>query len=212
MADQAAGLRRRSTAQQARHLLVYSDAAECVIRLARALRERGRHTLVVDAGARLFGDAPARPLFDWRQQLARGRLHTIPLAGGEGWHAPGARADEVMRHAALQGYDTVLFDTDEAAGASSLPAAPGAVIIEVHAAHASLFRAYGIVKSLAHVGAGGPIGLLGDAAACERVRAACGHFLGERVQERVYSAAQEDDAFAALAVRMAGEETSASAR
>jgi hypothetical protein len=56
------------------------------------------------------------------------------------------------------------------------------------------------------------VALLGNAAACDQLLAACGRFLDPAFIRTVYSVAHEDDAFAALAVRMAHEETGLTAR
>ena len=45
-----------------------------------------------------------------------------------------------------------------------------------------------------------------------RLQAACGEFLDAWFSRSLYSVAREGDAFAALAVRMAGEETGLTAR
>jgi hypothetical protein len=202
-ADQAAGLRRRNARQPARCIHVFSDSADATIRLAQALTRRGRAALVVDACGRLFADSPTRSLFDWKQQLARGQLQTLPLACGEGWYAPGVRTDEPALRGALQAYDDALFDgLASSSGVAWMPDAARAAIVEIGPAHDALLRAYGVLKTLARMEHDFPVCLLGDAAACERVRAACEQFLPQGFSRTIYSTAHEDDAFAALAVRM----------
>ncbi|OJW53864.1 hypothetical protein [Thiobacillus sp. 65-1402] len=210
-ADQAAGLRRRSARQPLRCIQCFFDSAQSTSRLALALHQRGWTALLVDARGRLLADAPARSLFGWRQQLERGQLHTLPLSHGDGWHAPGARADDPALAGIAQGYDAVVFDAGRD-GLALMPGAVHAVVIEVNAAHESMLRAYALLKTLSRADGVGSIGLLGAAAACDRVCAACSHFLDRRFAQAIYSAAHEDGLFAALAVRMACEEASLAAR
>lgn len=211
-ADQAAGLRRRRARQPPHCIHCYFDAAESTPRLAQALHRRGWTSLLIDACGRIFADAP-RSLFDWKQQLERGQLHTLPMPYGEGWYAPGIQGDEPALMAAARGHDCVVFDVrPNAPDWSPLPGAAQAVILEVNAQPASTLRGYALLKTLAHSGASISIGLLGDAAACDHLLAACGRFLDPVFTRAVYSVAHEDDAFAALAVRMAHEETGLTAR
>ena len=206
-ADQAAGLRRRSELHPLRCIHCYSDSAASSAGLVHALHRLGQVSLLIDMHGRILTGSSARSLFDWRQQLARGRLHLQPTPYGDAWYAPGVSADEPdLRHAA-QAYDFVLFDA--APDASSLFLMPDAahyLIMEVQPTHASMQYAYARLKTLSHAGVAADVGLLGDAAACDRVRTACRHFVESGVDQAVYSAAREDDAFAALAVRMAAEE------
>jgi len=210
-ADQAAGLRRRSARQPLRCIQCFFDSAQSTSRLTLALHQRGWTALLVDARGRLLADAPARSLFGWRQQLERGQLHTLPLPHGDGWHAPGARADDPALAGIAQGYDAVVFDAGRD-GLALMPGAVHAVVIEVNAAHESMLQAYALLKTLSRADGVGSIGLLGAAAACDRVCAACSHFLDRRFAQAIYSAAHEDGLFAALAVRMACEEASLAAR
>lgn len=208
-ADQAAGLRRRRDQQPLRCIHCWFDSASSTTRLAKALNRRGQVSLLVDMGGRLVADSPARSLFDWRQQLDRGQLQLQAMPYGDVWHAPGVRADEPALRAAAQGYDLVLFDAVTGATEFFLMAAAAqAWIVEVQATHESMLRAYTLLKTLSHVGGAYGMGLLGDAAACDRVMNACGHFLEPGFGQTVFSVAREDDAFAELAVRMAGEEAS----
>jgi hypothetical protein len=175
--------------------------------LAQTLHQRGETILLVDARGRLFGDAPMRNLFDWKHQLERGQLHTLPLAHGKGWHAPGVAADEpALRHAA-HGYDHVVFDTVLSGGELVLmPDVVQTVLMDVHPTHESKLRAYTLIKTLANARVSFSVGLLGDTDACDHVRVACCHFLDQRLAQAIYRVAQEGDAFAALAGRMAVEE------
>jgi len=103
----------------------------------------------------------------------------------------------------------VLFDV--APGGNELvlmPDAAHALTVEVQPTHASMLQAYRLLKSLSHAGGVFCVGLLGDVAACDKVMNACGHFLDPRFGRAIYNVAHEDDAFAELAVRMAGEEAS----
>lgn len=169
--------------------------------------------LLVDAQERLFSALTTRNLFDWRRQLERGQLLTLPLPYGDGWRAGGVSADEPALSIAARRYDVVLFDTAvEDRELAAMPGATLAAAVEVHASADSLRHAYRVVKTLAQLPAVSGVGLLGDPAGCARVLAASSAFLAPAFSETVYSAAGEDDAFAALAVRMIAEETSLTAR
>jgi hypothetical protein len=211
--DQAAGLRRHNMQQKVRCIHVFSDTTESVSQLVHALHRLGLVSLLVDRCGRPFVDSPARNLFDWKQQLERGQLQTLPLAYGDGWYAPGVCADEPALRRVARDYDLVVFD-EGTTGAELvlMPGAAHAVIIEVHPAHESMLRAYTLLKTLSHMEAELSVDLLGDMGACDQVRAACSHFLEKRFIQAIYSVAREDDAFAALAVRMAQEEASLTTR
>ena len=215
--DQATGLRRRSARQPARCIHVFSDSPDTAVSLAQALHQHGRTALLVDTDGRLFADSPARSLFDWRQQLQRGQLQTLPLAYGAGWYAPGVSADEPALSAVANGYDHVIFDVGWGVELALLQGAVHTVLMEIRRAAKDLnadepmLRAYALLKTLACMGGAVNVGLLGDRLACDHVRAAGCRFLGQRFAHAIFSLANEDDAFAALAVRMADEETSLSA-
>ena len=207
-ADQAAGLRRRNTQQPVRCIHCFFDAAASSTRLTHALHQLGQVCLLVDMCGRLFADSSTRSLFDWKQQLERRQLNMLPQVYGDGWYAPGLRVDAPNLHSAVQGYDGVVFDAG-LIGIEQvfLPGTLNNVVIEVHPTGDSMQRAYSMLKTLSHTGNSLSIGLLGDAATCDHVQAACGHFLEQPFVQTIYSVAHEDDAFAALAVRMADEET-----
>jgi len=206
-ADQAAGLRRRSTQQPVRCIHCFFDAAASSMRLVQALHQRGQVSLLVDMLGRLFADSPTRSLFKWRQQLERGQLHTLPQAFGEGWFAPGVQANDPNLHGAAQGYDYVVFDAGPIrSGLALLPDTLNTVIIEVHPVNQSTQRAYSLLKTLSGAGDRLSIGLMGDALACDQVRAACSQFIEQANTQDIYSVAHEDDGFAALAIRMESEE------
>lgn len=212
-ADQAAGLRRRSARQPPRCVHCFFDAAESTLRLALALHQRGWTSLLVDTRGRVFADSPTRSLFDWKQQLERGQLHTLPMPYGDGWHAPGIQGDEPALMAIARGYDCLLFDANlNVPDRTPLPDAAKILIVEVNATPASTLHSYALLKTLAHSGAPFSAGLLGDAATCDQLLAACKQFLDPAFTQAVYSVAHEDDAFAALAVRMTYEETGLTAR
>ena len=212
-ADQAAGLRRRSTQQPLRCIHCFFDSDESTIRLMQALHQRGWISLLVDTCGRIFRDSPTRSLFDWKQQIARGPLHTLSQTYGDGWYAPGVHADEPALRDAARGYDHVVFDAGPAgADLALMPGATHTVIIEVQPTHESMLRAYTLLKILSHTEGVFSVGLLGDTVACDHVQAACRHFLEQRFTQAIYNALHEDDAFAALAARMAHEEASLSTR
>ena len=210
--DQAAGLRRRGARQPLQCIYCFTDSPVSSIRLAHALHQLGRVTLLVDTLGRHFSVSSPRSLFDWTHQLERRQLHTLPQAYGEGWHAPGVRADEPALPAVAGRYDYVMFDLGwGGADLALLPGAAHALVMEVGRSGESMRHAYAIIKTLAYSGAAFGVGLLGDPRGCEQVRAAAGQFLEGRFAHAIFSVANEDDAFAALAVRMADEETSLSA-
>ncbi len=206
--DQAAGLRRRSARLPPACTYCFFDSAEWLARLANTLQQGGQSALLIDRRGRLFADAPTRSLFNWQQQLARGELHTQPLSAGEGWYAPGLRADAPALREVARAYDHLLFD-EESSGAELIlmPEATQRFLIEVQDAQPSLLRAYTLLKTLAHAGSGGQVSLLGDPAACARLHAAARQFLPQSFNRAIDCAADGDTAFSALAVRMLGEET-----
>jgi hypothetical protein len=212
-ADQAQGLRRRSHQQPLQAIHCFFDAAESTVRLAQALHRRGWTSLLVDTRGRLFADSPARSLFDWRQQIARGLLHTLAMSYGNGWHAPGLRGDEPALTSVAHEYDCLLIDAGPGAPEwTPLPAAARNIVIEANATQASMLQSYALLKGLSSPPRCTSVGLLGDAAACARLQAACAQFLDPAFCQAVYSVAGEVDAFAALAVRMTSEEKGRSAR
>lgn len=213
-ADQAAGLRRRSAQHPLRCIQCFFHGAESTLQLARALHQRGWTSLIVDSRARMFTESSARSLFDWRQQLARTQLHTLPLPFGDGWIAPGVGPDEPGLKKFAHAYDCIMFDSNpNAPDWVPMPGATQILIVEVTAAQASLLHAYALIKTLFHAGGDcSSVGLMGDAAACGRLRAACRQYLDPSLDRVLYSVVHKDDAFAALAVRMLADETSLTAR
>ncbi len=212
-ADQAAGLRRRSDLQPLRCIHGFFHSPQSTTQLAQALHRRGWTSLLVDTRGRLFANAPTQSLFDWRQQLARQQLHTQALPSGDGWHAPGLMADEPGLRAIAQRYDCLLFDASlDAPDWLPLPDMDQTIVLEVGTGQASMQQAYALLKTLCHLESRAGIGLLGDAAGCDRLLAACRQYLDPAFVQAVHSVAHEGDAFAALAVRMADEETRLTAR
>lgn len=212
-ADQAAGLRRRRAEQPLRYIYCFLDSAEHTLQLVQALHQQGETALLVDTSGRLFGHYSTRSLFDWRQQLERGQLQTLPLAHGQGWYAPGVSATEPALRNAAQAYDHMVFDLERLEDELALmPDAIQTVIVDVHATEESKLRTYRLIKTLAHSRTVFSVGLMGDPAACEQVRMAGQHFLEPSLAQAIYNLAQEGDAFAALAVRMCVEEASLTTR
>ncbi|MFN3545024.1 MAG: hypothetical protein ACK4UX_09270, partial [Thiobacillus sp.] len=84
--------------------------------------------------------------------------------------------------------------------------APADVLV-LDVGHATLDPAYRMLKTLAHAGWGVEPVLLGESAACRRLEAACRQFLGVAFAQKIGNLAGEADAIAALAGRMAREET-----
>lgn len=201
--DQAAGLRRRHQARPQLCIHCVSESPASALRLAHALNLAGHAPLVVDAHDRFALTHAPHPLFDWQGQLERGQMFTLPHAGHTVWHAPGARADAVGLAHSAQAWDTLVFDSALVDAAVPMPGARDIAWVAVRAD--TMQATYALLKTRAAAGAASAI-LHGDAAACERVRAACGRFLGATVAAMVTCARNEDDAISALAVRMASEE------
>ena len=211
--DQAAGLRRRQAEQPLRCIYCFLGSTDQTFQLLQTLHQRGETALLVDTRGRLLGNYPTRSLFNWKQQLERGQLQTLPLAHGQGWYAPGISATEPALRSAAHAYDHVVFDLELAGDDLALmPDAIQTVLMEVHAAEESKLRAYRLIKTLTHSRTGFSVGLMGDPAACEQVRMAARHFLEPSLVQAIYNLAQEGDAFAALAVRMCAEEASLTTR
>lgn len=212
-ADQAAGLRRRKARQPLRCIHCFVESPDASTRLAHALHRLGRTILLIDLNGRLFEAAAPRNLFDWQRQLERGQLHTLPQTYGGGWVAPGMPADEAGLRDRLTGYDPVLFDAGRPDTVPGL--LTGAVhdaVVEIGRNDESIRYAYALIKTLMQRGGIARIGLLGDAGACAQVQAACCRFIGQAMANVLFDAAREDAPFAALAVRMAGDETRPAAR
>lgn len=162
-------------------------------------------SLLIDMRGRLFAHSPTRSLFDCRQQLERAALHTLPQPYGDGWYAPGIQADEPGLSGTLHGHDYVIFDAGPIRTAPALmPDARHTVIIEVQPAHESGLRAYALLKTLSHADTCPDIALLGEPASCDHVLAACSRFLEPAFTQALYNAAHEEDAIAALAIRIVG--------
>lgn len=211
-ADQAAGLRRRRTRQPVSCIHCISESTDFSIHLAQALHKIGRESLLVDMQGRLFADSTTRSLFDWKRQLERGQLQTLPQTFGKGWYAPGMRADEPALSDMASEYDHVIFDSGwRNTDLALLRSATHSVILEVRRTDDSILHAYALLKTLASLEGTFSVGLLGDRHACDHVRAAGCRFLEQRFAHAIFSLANENDVFAALAVRMADEETSLTA-
>ena len=212
-ADQAAGLRRRSARQPLRCIHVFFHSPDSTIRLAQALHRRGWTSLLIDTSRRILADTTTQSLFDWRHQLARQQPHVQAMPHGDGWHAPGLQGNEPGLRAIAQRYDCLLFDASlETPAWQPLPDMEQTLILEVDAGQASMLRVYALLKTLAHLESRASIVLQGDAASCGRLQAACRQYLEPAFAQTVHSVGNGDDAFAALAVRMAGEETHLTAR
>jgi ATP-dependent exoDNAse (exonuclease V) alpha subunit len=207
--DQAAGLRRRSARMPPACIYCFFDTTEWTERLATALHHAGRHSLLIDRQGRLFAVATTRSLFDWKRQLERGELHTLSLSHGDGWYAPGLRADAPALREVARQYDHLLFD-EEASGADLIlmPDASNRFLVEVQPGQSSMLRAYTLLKSLSHAEAGSKVSLLGDADACLHVLDSVKRFLPQPFAQAIDFVAHVDTAFSTLAVRMPCEETS----
>ncbi|HQT70134.1 MAG TPA: hypothetical protein PLE48_06905 [Thiobacillus sp.] len=182
--------------------------------LTHNLHDAGQTSLLIDRRGRLFGGAQTRSLFGWKQQLDLGELHTLPLQHGQGWYAPGVRADDPALHDMARTYDSLVFDEDPSgADLILMPDAHQTFLIEIRASKPSMLRAFTLLKALSHhAGGRGKLVLLGDQAACAQVLDAANHFLPCDFARAISCAAHIDAVFSALAVRMPGEETSREAR
>jgi hypothetical protein len=218
--DQAAGLRRRNRQQLPHCIHCFVDTAESTLNLARALHQQGQRCLLVDGQGRMFTDASTRSLFDWKTQVARGQLNTLPLAFGEAWVAPGVRAAEPgLRHLA-QSYDLILFDcAPETAELDAMPDARITLVADVHADAPAMQHVYARLKTLSAMAEVVGVHLQGDPLACRQVRAACCHFLSPEFAHGIHCTAGEPartagaiDANNVLAVRMASGGTGATTR
>lgn len=211
--DQAAGLRRRRGEQPLRCIHCCFGTGQSTVRLARALHGHGWTSLLVDAYGRVPADSPARSLFDWRQQLARGHLHTVPVIGGEAWQAPGLRADAPGLAQAARNYDCLLLDAPtDAPDWAAMPEASQIAVFEVQDRHASLLQTYAGIKAAVGLAEPCQVMLVGDVAACGRLLDACRVFLPPDRERLISIVASDIDAIAGLAVRMADEETGRRAR
>ncbi|MCA1978597.1 MAG: hypothetical protein LDL19_05105 [Thiobacillus sp.] len=180
-----------------------NDAPDCALRVARALAHAGLTPLVVDTRDRLFGKAAPQSLFDWRQQLARRQLLALPLEDVTGWHAPGAHAAAAGLLDAARDYAALVFDCTPADAAATVHGAHESALLAVHPG--SMQTIYALLKTRAATGGLDAI-LTGEPGCCAQVGEACARFLGATVAAAVSCIADENDAIAALAVRMAGEE------
>ena len=211
--DQAAGLRRRSARLPPACIYCFFDTAEWTEKLAAALQQAGRTSLLIDRRGRLFAAAPTRSLFDWKHQLERSQLHILYLNHGDGWYAPGVRADEPALRDVARAYDHLLFD-EEPSGAELIltPDAFNTLLIEVQPTQPAMQRAYALLKTLSHTAGAFNVSLLGDPTACAHVLSTVNHFLPQPFAPAIACVAHADTAFSALAVRMPSEETSRLAR
>lgn len=206
--DQASGLRRRSEWLPFACIYCFFDTAEWTGKLAAALQDAERTSLLIDRRGRLFATAQTRSLFDWKQQLERGALHTVHSSHGDGWYAPGMRADEPALRDVARSYDHLLFD-EEPSGEELIlmPDAKNTFLIEIQPMQRSVLRAYALLKTLSHIEGGVSVSLLGDRAACAHVLSAASRFLTQSFVHAIHCEAHADTAFSSLAVRMPCEET-----
>lgn len=212
-ADQAAGLRRRRSSRAARYLHCLSDSTATCMGLTQALHQKGLATLLIDTLGRQFAPSSPRSLFDWKQQLARGQMHLLSLAHGDGWVAPGVQADDPALQRVAQSYDCVVFDRlPDGAGLDWMTGAEHVLVLAVQFTPDSMLKIYAVLKTLAGMDGVREVILWGEAEACDHVRAACSHFLGQQFAQAIYNDLHEDHAFAGLAARMASEETGRKAR
>jgi len=212
-ADQAAGLRRLRHAQAPICITCFLNRAAATQALLRALSVLGKRILLVDMDGRHLAVSRTQSLFDWRQQLQRRQLQGLPLPHGEGLYAPAAQGGDAEILEAAQAYDCVVFDAGVLS--SSLALASGTrqtLVLQVDATAGSLALGYALLKTLHASDNASDVLLYGAASACTRLTQAARHFLGEAMARRIWAAAEEDEHFAALAARIAAEETGHQAR
>lgn len=200
-ADQAAGLRRRQEGASLKIIYCVSASASCALRVARAFTRQGRCPLVIDSRDRLLGRTATQALFDWPRQIERGMVLALPLQDAAGWRAPGVRADAAGLLRATRDYDPLVFDCLPDDMAVRVPAACEIALLTVYPE--TMQAVYALLKTRAATGGLEAI-LTGDPASCTRVREACARFLGATLAGAVSCAADENDAIATLAARMAG--------
>jgi len=207
-ADQAAGLRRLRRAEAPICITCFLDRAVSTRALLRALSALGKCILLVDMDGRHLAVTRTQSLFDWRQQLQRQQLQGLPLPHGEGLYAPGAQCGDAGILEAAHAYDCVVFDAGLLS--SSLDLAMGCrqtLVLQVDATAESLGLSYSLLKTLHASHNASDVLLYGAASACARLTQAARYFLGEAMARRIWVAEEEDEHFAALAARIAAEET-----
>ncbi len=210
--DQAAGLRRRTNpAPRCIHCVASSPApAE---RLGEALHQQGWHVLRVETARFHATQFPARNLFDWRQQLAQGRISILKTTHGDVWHAPALEAGAPGVVGVAARYDAVLLDADLACDAwTPMPGADNRMIIDVPGEPGALQQVFRLLKTAAHCSPACEAVLIGDGLACTRLQEAAGRFLDIAFTRTLVRLDKEVEPFAVLAARMAGEEKGRSAR
>lgn len=182
-------------------------------RLAAAFHRCGWRVLRVDTIDRLLAQVPARSLFDWRQQLARGRFNVLSVAHGDVWPAPGLKVDAPGFATVAARYDVVVLDTDFARDTwVPMPGADNCVVIDVPVDAQALRQAFRLIKTLCHRQPDCAVSLIGDPLACRRLQEAATRFLDATFARTLFCPGEEVEPFAALAARMAGEEKGRSAR
>lgn len=134
-------------------------------------------------------------------------MQTLPQRFGDGWYAPGVSADDPALPVVASDYDQVILDRGWDGDLAVPRGAVHAVVIAIDRSGESMQRAYAVLKTLACFRHTVSVSLLGEPAACDHVLAAASRFLDPRFAQSIFNAADEDDAFAALAVRIASEET-----
>jgi hypothetical protein len=212
-ADQAAGLRRLRRAQAPICITCFLDRAASTQALLRALSVLGKRILLVDMDGRHLAATRTRSLFDWRQQLQRRQLQGLPLPHGEGLYAPGAQGGDAEILEAAHAYDCVVFDAGMLSSSPSLATGrKQTLVLQVDATADSLALGYALLKTLHASDDASDVLLYGAASACTRLSQAARHFLGDAMARRIWAAAEEDEHFAALAARIAAEETGHQAR
>lgn len=188
-------------------------APATAVRLGAALYQRGWHVLRVEAASLRATPTPARSLFDWRQQLARGRLDTMATAHGDLWRAPGLDAGAPGFGAVAGRYDVVLLDTDLACdGWTPMPGADNRMIIDVPGESEVVQQVFSLLKTVSRCAPACEVSLVGDGRAGRRLLEAARRFLDIAFARRLACLAEEVEPFATLAARMAHEEKGRSAR
>jgi hypothetical protein len=190
-----------------------SASSAAALRLTAALHQQGWRVLRVEAARMRSTQHPVRSLFDWPQQLARGRLDVLEMAHGDVWRAPGLEADAAGFAAATARYEIVLRDADLACEAwTPMPAAANHLVLEVPGEPQALLQAFRLLKTVSRGLPACGVSLVGDALACSRLREAGSRFLDAAFMRALACFSEEVEPFAALAARMAGEEKGRSAR
>ena len=177
-ADQAAGLRGKSTTPCTQVVSIFSDQFSLATGLAQILQRIGRKVLLVDIEARHSLASKTPSIFTWQQQAARNCLQPVSVAGLAMLDAPGALAGDAAIMRANKIYDCVLFEAQAMRPEIALDrSTPQTLIVDVSPEDTDACHAYALVKTLREHRLNYRVVLCGDVLRCERVLQATHHFM-----------------------------------